>query len=146
MKVTFKKVNANAKLPEYGTEGSSGMDVFACHDAILEVGQPVAVSTGWQLADIEKGFELQVRPRSGNSLNKGYTVTNTPGTIDQDYRGEIKVILHSLKQQVQIKKGDKIAQLVPCMVFKAKIVESDSVIETARGVGGFGSTDKEKKK
>jgi dUTP pyrophosphatase len=133
-------------MPEYGSEGASGMDVFACHDVILESGQPVAVTTGWQIADMEKGFELQVRPRSGNSLNKGYTVTNTPGTIDMDYRGEIKVILHALKSQVQIKKGDKIAQLVPCMVFKAKITESDTIVVTQRGEGGFGSTDAKKGK
>ena len=127
-------------LPVYATHGAAGMDVVAAEELVLPPGQRHAVATGFSIA-IPEGFEVQVRPRSGLALKHGITCLNTPGTIDSDYRGEVKVILANLgSEPFEIKRGDRIAQLVPAPVLKAAFLEVASLGETARGTGGFGST------
>jgi dUTP pyrophosphatase len=127
-------------LPVYATHGAAGMDVVAAEELVLEPGQRHAVATGFSIA-IPEGFEVQVRPRSGLALKHGITCLNTPGTIDSDYRGEVKVILANLgSEPFEIKRGERIAQLVPAPVLKAAFFEVASLDETARGTGGFGST------
>ena len=127
-------------LPVYATHGAAGMDVVAAEELVLEPGQRHAVATGFSIA-IPEGFEVQVRPRSGLALKHGITCLNTPGTIDSDYRGEVKVILANLgSEPFEIKRGERIAQLVPAPVLKAVFLEVASLDETARGAGGFGST------
>jgi dUTP pyrophosphatase len=127
-------------LPTYATEGAAGMDVVAAETLTLEPGARCAVATGFAMA-IPEGYEVQVRPRSGLSLKHGITCLNTPGTIDSDYRGEIKVILVNLGQApFPINRGDRIAQLVPAPVQRAQFTLLDILPETARNVGGFGST------
>lgn len=127
-------------LPAYATAGAAGMDVVAAEDTILAPGARRAIATGFAIA-IPDGFEVQVRPRSGLALKHGITCLNTPGTIDSDYRGEVKVILANLGDApFPIARGDRIAQLVPAAVQRAAIVERATLDETARGAGGFGST------
>ena len=127
-------------LPAYATEGAAGMDVVAAEDATLAPGARAAIATGFAIA-IPPGFEVQVRPRSGLALKNGVTCLNTPGTIDSDYRGEVKVILVNLgSEPFSIARGDRIAQLVPAPVQRATLREVDSLDDTARGAGGFGST------
>ncbi len=127
-------------LPAYATDGAAGMDVVAAEDLTLAPGARHAVATGFAMA-IPPGYEVQVRPRSGLALKHGITCLNTPGTIDSDYRGEVKVILANLgSEPFEIKRGDRIAQLVPAPVQRAELSEVDSLDETARGAGGFGST------
>lgn len=127
-------------LPAYATDGAAGMDVVAAESLILRPGARAAVATGFALA-IPQGFEVQVRPRSGLALKHGVTCLNTPGTIDSDYRGEVKIILANLgDEHFEVKRGDRIAQLVPAPVLRAEMAEVDSLDETARGAGGFGST------
>jgi dUTP pyrophosphatase len=127
-------------LPAYATDGAAGMDVVAAEDLILTPGARHAVATGFAIA-IPRGYEVQVRPRSGLALKHGITCLNTPGTIDSDYRGEVKVILANLgSEPFPIKRGDRIAQLVPAPVQRALITEVASLDETERGAGGFGST------
>ena len=127
-------------LPAYATAQAAGMDVVAAESLILEPGDRQAVATGFALA-IPEGYEVQVRPRSGLALKYGITCLNTPGTIDADYRGEVRVILANLgREPFAIERGDRIAQLVPAPVQHARWVEVDSLDETARGEGGFGST------
>jgi dUTP pyrophosphatase len=116
------------------------MDVVAAEDVTLAAGARHAVATGFAIA-IPDGFEVQVRPRSGLALKHGITCLNTPGTIDSDYRGEVKVILANLGDAAfDVKRGDRIAQLVPAPVTRASLVESDMLDDTDRGDGGFGST------
>lgn len=127
-------------LPSYATEGAAGMDVLAAEDVTLAPGARHAVATGLALA-IPPGFEIQVRPRSGLALRHGISVPNTPGTIDSDYRGELKVILiNHGEQDFAIRRGDRIAQLVLAPVVRAEWKEVARLDETARGTGGFGST------
>lgn len=127
-------------LPAYATDGAAGMDVVAAEDLTLAPGQRAAVATGFAIA-IPHGFEVQVRPRSGLALKHGVTCLNTPGTIDCDYRGEVKVILANLGQEpFEVRRGERIAQLVPAPVLHAALVEVDALDATARGAGGFGST------
>lgn len=127
-------------LPAYATDGAAGMDAVAAEDVDLPPGGRHAVSTGFAMA-IPEGYEVQVRPRSGLALKHGITCLNTPGTIDSDYRGEVKVILANLGSETfAVRKGDRIAQLVPAPVLRATLNEVDSLDETARGAGGFGST------
>ena len=141
--MVLKIVNkSNNKLPKYETELSAGMDVRAFLDSsiTLEPLDRILVKTGL-FAELEKGFEIQVRPRSGLALKKGITVLNSPGTIDADYRGEIGVILINLsKEKFVISSGDRIAQLVVCKHEQPKIVLSNSLSETQRSDKGFGST------
>jgi dUTP pyrophosphatase len=127
-------------LPTYATAGAAGMDVVAAETLALAPGARAAVATGFALA-IPDGYEVQVRPRSGLALNHGVTCLNTPGTIDHDYRGEVKVILANLGQEpFAVVRGERIAQLVPSPVTRAFFAETDMLGETARGSGGFGST------
>ena len=127
-------------LPTYASHGAAGMDVVAAEDFTLQPGDRHAVATGFAIA-IPPGHEVQVRPRSGLALKHGITCLNTPGTIDEDYRGEVKVILANLgSEPFEVKRGERIAQLVPAVVSKAEFLEVDSLAETLRGAGGFGST------
>ena len=127
-------------LPAYATPGAAGMDVVAAEALILAPGARHAVATGFAMA-IPEGYEVQVRPRSGLALKHGITCLNTPGTIDSDYRGEVKIILANLgSEPFEIKRGDRIAQLVPAAVQRAALLEVSSLDDTTRGTGGFGST------
>lgn len=127
-------------LPAYATPGAAGMDIVAAEDITLAPGGRHAVATGFAIA-IPDGYEVQVRPRSGLALKHGVTCLNTPGTIDSDYRGEVKVILANLGQEpFPIRRGDRIAQIVPAPVLRAELTETDALDETLRGAGGFGST------
>ena len=127
-------------LPAYATEGAAGMDVVSAEDVTLAPGARHAVATGLSMA-IPQGFEVQVRPRSGLALKHGITVPNTPGTIDSDYRGELKVILINLgAEPFAIQRGDRVAQLVLAPVVQAAWDEVAELDATERGVGGFGST------
>ncbi len=127
-------------LPAYATAGAAGMDVVAAEDVVIAPGARHPVATGLALA-IPEGFEIQVRPRSGLALKHGITVPNTPGTIDSDYRGELKVLLinHGV-EPFAIQRGDRVAQLVLAPVVQAAWEEIEELDETARGAGGFGST------
>jgi dUTP pyrophosphatase len=127
-------------LPAYATDGAAGMDVVAAEALTLAPGDRAAVATGFAIA-IPAGHEVQVRPRSGLALKHGVTCLNTPGTIDSDYRGEVKVILANLgREPVEIARGDRIAQLVPAPVLRATLDEVVTLDDTLRGAGGFGST------
>jgi dUTP pyrophosphatase len=127
-------------LPSYASHGAAGLDVVAAETLILAPGARHAVATGLAVA-IPDGYEVQVRPRSGLALKHGITCLNAPGTIDSDYRGEVKVILANLgTEPFEVVRGERIAQLVPAPVVKATFVEEEELGETARGAGGFGST------
>ena len=127
-------------LPRYASEDAVGLDVSAAEDLTLEPRQRHAVATGFAI-EIPRGYEVQVRPRSGLAIKHGITCLNTPGTIDSDYRGEVKVILANLGQEpFEVRRGERIAQLVPAPVLRAGFVEVGELAETARGSGGFGST------
>lgn len=127
-------------LPAYATAGAAGMDVVSAEDVTLPSMGRHAVATGLALA-IPEGFEVQVRPRSGLALKHGISLPNTPGTIDSDYRGELKIILINLGADAfEIKRGDRIAQLIIAPVQLGRMIEVESLDETARGIGGFGST------
>ena len=128
------------RLPAYATDGAAGMDVVAAEDVTLPAGGRHAVTTGFALA-IPAGYEVQVRPRSGLALKHGISLPNTPGTIDSDYRGELKIILINLGHEpFAIARGDRIAQLVLAPVTMAAWEEVADLDETVRGGGGFGST------
>ena len=134
--------NQDLPLPTYETPDAAGMDLRAAVDEplTLEPGARIAVPTGLALA-IPSGFEGQVRPRSGLALKSGITVLNTPGTVDADYRGEVKVILINLGEEAfVIRRGDRIAQMVIAPVTQSHLTEVADLDETARGAGGFGST------
>ena len=142
VEVRVKRLNhgAGLALPAYATSGAAGMDICAAESLNLRAGKRHAVATGFAFA-IPDGYEVQVRPRSGLALKHGITCLNTPGTIDSDYRGEVKVILANLgEDDFMINKGDRIAQIVVAPVTQGHLVEVDDLDETARGAGGFGST------
>lgn len=165
MKLGFKKVHPDAKLPSYAHEGDAGMDVYAVEDVRLNPFTPTLVKTGL-IAEIPTGYEIQVRPRSGLALKQGITVFNSPGTVDSGYTGEIGVILvwspntvvynsyldgrtrvfeyipkdKDVEFHQKINKGDRIAQFVLAPVTRCEPVEVVEVSETERGTGGFGST------
>lgn len=129
-------------LPEYATEGSSGLDLRAAveNEMIIEKGKVALVPTNFRV-EIPAGYEIQVRPRSGLAAKHNIGVLNSPGTIDSDYRGEVKVILFNFgDQDFVIKRGDRIAQMVLSKVYKAVFEESDDLNESNRGAGGFGHT------
>lgn len=138
--VKIKKLNAKAHVPHYAHFGDSGADLFSTVDTVLQPMERQAVPTGLA-AEVPEGFELQVRPKSGLALKSGLTVLNTPGTVDFGYRGEIKVILINLSDEpYHIEVGQKIAQLVVAPVAYARFEEVETLSETTRGEGGFGST------
>ena len=127
-------------LPSYATPGAAGMDVVAAEDVDLAPGQRHAVATGFRVA-IPEGYEVQVRPRSGLAFKHGISVPNTPGTIDSDYRGELKILLiNHGSEPFAIRRGERIAQLVPAVVTLASFDEVEELDDTHRGAGGFGST------
>ncbi len=127
-------------LPQYASEDAAGLDIASAEELVLGPGQRHAVATGFAI-EIPHGYEVQVRPRSGLAIRNGITCLNTPGTIDSDYRGEVKVILINLgSEPFEIRRGERIAQLVPAPVLRARFTECVELAETARGSGGFGST------
>ncbi len=141
-KILIKRLSKEVPLPKYETSGSSGMDLAANIEANINIdpGKTAIVPTGLSIS-IPKGFEAQIRPRSGLAAKQKISVLNTPGTIDADYRGEIKVILINLGQEpFKVEKGLRIAQMVVCPIVQAQLKEVDDLNETERGKGGFGST------
>ncbi|HOU53920.1 MAG TPA: dUTP diphosphatase [Myxococcota bacterium] len=127
-------------LPRYATAGSSGLDLASDEDLDLQPGQRALVATGFAVA-VPPGLELQVRPRSGLAARHGVTVLNAPGTVDSDYRGEVKVVLVNLGQDpFPVRRGDRIAQAVLCPVVRAEVEEVPDLDPTDRDAGGFGST------
>ena len=144
VKLLIKKLHKNIILPEYKTDGSSGMDLMANVEQTVKIlpGEKKIISTGIMVA-IPEQYEIQIRPRSGLAAKNGISILNTPGTIDSDYRGEIKVILINLgKDTFEINKNDRIAQMIICPIIKVELREVESLPETIRGGGGFGSTNK----
>ena len=144
VKLLIKKLHKNIILPEYKTDGSSGMDLMANVEQTVKIlpGEKKIISTGIIVA-IPEQYEIQIRPRSGLAAKNGISILNTPGTIDSDYRGEIKIILINLgKYTFEINKNDRIAQMIVCPIIKVELKEVESLPETVRGEGGFGSTNK----
>lgn len=142
LKIKISLLSDLARMPEYSTAHSSGMDLKAAIKKAIKIkpGQINLVPTGLAL-EIPPGYEGQVRPRSGLAIKHGISIVNAPGTIDADYRGEVGVILINLgKRDFTIQPGDRIAQLVICPVVKAKLVNAKSLNNTKRGKGGFGHT------
>lgn len=154
MRVEFKRLphGEGLPLPHYATEGAAAMDICAAEDVVIGAGEIKLIKTGFACA-IPEGFELQCRPRSGLAVKHGITITNSPGTIDSDYRGEICVVLQNTRPTseafgvtmtsfnlFEVRRGDRIAQLVLAPVTRADPVEVEELDETARGAGGFGST------
>ena len=140
--ILIKRLSKEVPIPKYETEGSSGLDLSAYIDKNIEIkpGKTEIIPTGLAVA-IPKNFEVQIRPRSGLAAKNQISVLNTPGTVDSDYRGELKVILINLgERSFIVEKGLRIAQMVLCPVTKAKLKEVESLEDTKRGSGGFGST------
>ena len=144
IKVLVKKLKPSVKLPSYKTDGASGMDLMAYIDKSIELkpGESCLIPTGLSVA-FPKEYEIQIRPRSGLAAKESIGVLNSPGTIDSDYRGEIKIILfnHGSKDFI-INNGDRIAQMVLVPILKMELEEVDNLPDTLRGEGGFGSTGK----
>ena len=144
VKVLIKKLDSAVKLPEYKTDGASGMDLIAFLKEPINVKPKTSslIPTGLSIA-FSKNYEIQIRPRSGLAAKKNISVLNAPGTIDSDYRGEIKVIIYNHGQtDFIVNNGDRIAQMVLSPVIKMELNETDNLPETIRGEGGFGSTGK----
>ena len=142
IEVLIKRLSKNVELPKYETIDSSGMDLAADIEKKVEIkpGQTLIIPTGISLS-IPENFEIQIRPRSGLAAKSNITVLNTPGTIDADYRGEIKVILINLGNKIfTVEKGTRIAQMVLCPIIKMNLKEVENLDDTSRGSGGFGST------
>ena len=144
VKILIKKLNSNVKLPSYKTDGSSGMDLMAFIDKPISIlpQKSELIPTGLSVA-IPNNTEVQIRPRSGLAIKNNISVLNTPGTVDSDYRGELKVILynHGSKEFI-VNNEDRIAQMVLVPIIKANFEEVENLPETIRGEGGFGSTGK----
>ena len=144
VKVLVKKLNPNVELPKYKTEGSSGLDLMAFIDNPIKISPNTSalIPTGISVA-ISNDLEIQIRPRSGLAAKSSVTVLNTPGTIDSDYRGEIKIILFNHgKEDFIIKNKDRVAQMILMPIIKIEFEEVDELPNTIRGSGGFGSTGK----
>jgi dUTP pyrophosphatase len=142
MKIKIKKLTQNALIPAYQTKEAAGFDLHSIEDVVIKPGERKLIGTGLAF-EIEFGYEVQIRPRSGLAYKHGITVLNTPGTIDSDYRGEIKVLLiNHGNEEFEIKKNERIAQAVIAPVIQAEIVEVEELSDTDRGSGGFGSTGK----
>ena len=138
--VLIKREGDDIPFPVYMSEGAAGVDLHAAEDCELRPMEFRTISTGIRIA-LPSGYEAQIRPRSGLAAKFGITVLNSPGTVDSDYRGEIKVILINLGQNVfRVRKGDRIAQMVIQQVSRVKFVEVNALPETERGGGGFGYT------
>ena len=141
-KIQIKKLSNEVLTPKYETPGSSGMDIAAYinEDIIINSGDKALIPTGFSLS-IPQGYEVQIRPRSGLAIKKGITILNTPGTIDSDYRGEVKVVLINLsKDKFTVQNGERIAQMVVCPIEQVSVEEVKELSETDRGTSGFGST------
>ena len=144
VKVFIKKLNTSVQLPSYKTSGASGMDLMAFIEKPIELkpGKSCLVPTGLSVA-FSKEYEIQIRPRSGLAAKKNISVLNTPGTIDSDYRGELKIILFNHgSENFMINNNDRIAQMVLTPIIKMELEEKNELPETIRGEGGFGSTGK----
>ena len=144
VKVLVKKLNSKVKLPSYKTEGSSGMDLMACISEPIYIPpkNSVLIPTGLSIA-IPNDCEVQIRPRSGLAAKFNISVLNTPGTIDSDYRGELKIILYNHGDKTfEVKNNDRIAQMILMPILKINLEETDDLPDTVRGSGGFGSTGK----
>ena len=144
VKVFIKKLNTSVQLPSYKTSGASGMDLMAFIEKPIELkpGKSCIVPTGLSVA-FSKEYEIQIRPRSGLAAKKNISVLNTPGTIDSDYRGELKIILFNHgSENFMINNNDRIAQMVLTPIIKMELEEKNELPETIRGEGGFGSTGK----
>ena len=144
VKVLIKKLNPSVQLPSYKTSGASGMDLMAFIKEPIELkpGKSCLVPTGLSVA-FSKEYEIQIRPRSGLAAKKNISVLNTPGTIDSDYRGELKIILFNHgSENFMINNNDRIAQMVLTPIIKMELEEKNELPETIRGEGGFGSTGK----
>ncbi len=140
VKVLLKKLNSNGFIPTYMTGGSSGLDLYSAEEKIIPPGRWEIVSTGIAV-EIPQGYEGQIRSRSGLAKNYGVFVLNSPGTIDSDYRGEVKVILMNLgNEPFRVNIGDRIAQLVIAPIVHAEILEVENLSTTERNDGGFGHT------
>ena len=142
IEVRIKRLNKGAglPLPSYESTGAAGMDICAAEGVTIRSGRRALIATGFAFA-IPEGYEVQVRPRSGLAIKHGITVLNTPGTIDSDYRGEVKIILANFgEEDFMLDRGDRIAQIVVAPVVQAAITEVEDLDDTARGAGGFGST------
>jgi len=154
IEIKFKKLHPNARIPQHATLGSACADIYAVEDVRINPGQTVAVRTGLSV-EFSDSYEIQIRPRSGLAMKEGISVLNTPGCIDSDFRGEIKVILHNFNLQENfscdqgccgtdnsflVRAGDRIAQMSVAPIIKFKTVEVTELSETERGTGGFGST------
>ena len=142
VKILIKRLSSKVTMPQYKTIGSSGMDIaaFLDNEILIKPSEKKIIPTGIKLK-IPKGYEVQIRPRSGLAANNDVTVLNTPGTIDSDYRGEIKVILFNHGKNIfKVENGLRIAQMVLCPVIEANLSEVEIIDETERGEGGFGST------
>jgi len=142
IKLKVKKLSKLAEIPQYQTEESAGFDLHSVDDVILKPFERKLIATGISF-EIPKGYEIQIRPRSGLAYKHGITVLNSPGTIDSDYRGEIKILLinHS-DEDFEIKVGERVAQAVIQKVCQASFEEVEDLNSTVRGVAGFGSTGK----
>ena len=143
-KILVKKLNPNVQLPAYKTSGASGVDLMAFIDQPIKIypNSSCVVPTGLSLA-FSEDYEIQIRPRSGLAAKNNITVLNTPGTIDSDYRGEIKIILFNHgSEEFIINKNDRVAQMILMPVVKMKLEETDTLPDSVRGKGGFGSTGK----
>ena len=143
-KVLIKKLNSKVKIPQYKTQGASGMDLLAFIDKseIVKPGSSKLIPTGLSVA-FSQEYEIQIRPRSGLAAKNNISVLNTPGTIDSDYRGEIKIIIYNHgNDDFIINNGDRIAQMILVPVEKMQLEETENLPETIRGKGGFGSTGK----
>ena len=142
MKLKIKKLNPKAIIPAYQTPLSAGFDLHSIEDCVIKPMERKLIKTGLAF-EIEEGYEVQIRPRSGLAFKYGITVLNSPGTIDADYRGEIMVLLINFgSEEFEIKKGDRIAQAVVMPVVQAEFEEVEELSQTRRGEGGFGSTGK----
>ena len=148
IKMNIKRISDkfnDIPLPHYATEGSSGMDIRAAvdYEIVLEAGKVDMIPTNL-IVEIPEGFEIQVRPRSGLAAKHGIGLLNSPGTIDSDYRGEVKIILFNFsKEDFEIKRGDRIAQLILSKFYRAELNQTENLSSSSRGEGGFGHTGKE---
>ena len=143
-RILIKKLDPNVKLPSYKTKGASGMDLMAFIKKPIDIKpqSSALISTGLSVA-FSEDFEIQIRPRSGLAAKNNISILNTPGTIDSDYRGELKILIFNHgKKDFKVNSGDRIAQMVLIPVVKMELEETDNLPETIRGKGGFGSTGK----
>ena len=140
VEVKIQKIKKDAIIPQYAHKGDAGVDLHSTEDYLLRPGDRVLVSTGIKIA-LPKGYEAQIRPKSGLALKNGISVVNTPGTIDAGYRGEVGVIIiNHGKEDYKVEKGKKIAQMILNKMEEARFEEVNSLDETSRNSGGFGST------